>query len=195
MSEFKSHHVVPDVIDTWPPNVAQVEYDSKNNVNVGNHLEVAHTQNQPKLINWDHEKGSKNNNQYYTLMMVDPDAPNNKTHEYRHWLHWLITNIPESAAHADYFDVHKGNVLAPYKGPAASAESGPHRYVFLVYKQPEQLDTLKLHPINERRNFNISDWMTEVFGTDKKGATKPELWAGNFYAENPHHKYQQKHWN
>jgi len=182
MSEFKSHHVVPDVIDTWPPSVAQIEYDSKNIVRAGNHLEVSHTQNQPKRIYWDEPKGSS---YYYTLMMVDPDAPNAKTHEYRHWLHWLITNIPSSAAHADHFDVHKGNVLATYQGPAPPAGSGPHRYVFLIYQQPDQLDSLKLQKITERPNFNIQSWIDEVFGSEK-GAAKPQLVAGNFfYAENP----------
>jgi len=185
MSEFKSHHVVPDVLDTWPPTVAQIEYDSKNFVNVGNKLDVIHTQNQPKRIYWDHEKGS---NDYYTLMMVGPDAPNAKTHEFRHWLHWLILNIPTLAAHADHFDIHKGHVLIPYKGPAPTPGSGPHRYVFLIHKQPQWVDTVKVNRISERKNFNIQQWISEVFEVDEKnkGVKGPEIVAADFfYAETP----------
>lgn len=90
-----------------------MEYDSKNIVSTGNHLEIHPTQNQPGRIYWEHEKGVHN---YYTLMMVDPDAPSAKTHEYRHFLHWLIVNIPSAAAHGDHIDVRKGHTVAAYKG-------------------------------------------------------------------------------
>ncbi|GJN38522.1 hypothetical protein PR202_gb27572 [Eleusine coracana subsp. coracana] len=33
----------------------------------------------------------------YTLVMVDPDAPSPSKPEYREYLHWLVTDIPESA--------------------------------------------------------------------------------------------------
>jgi len=184
MSEFKSHHIVPDVIDTWPPNVAQIEYDSKNIVNTGNTLDIHATQNQPTRIYWNVDKNSHN---YYTIMMVDPDAPSAKTHEYRHWLHWLAVNIPASAATGDHIDVRKGHTVTPYKGPAPPAGSGPHRYVFLIYRQPHQLDILSLQNITERTNFKIDHWIEEVFGKTNK--EKPELVAANFFsAENPRHK-------
>jgi len=194
MSEFKSHHVVPDVIDTWPGAVAQLEYDSKNVVNTGNTLEIHPTQNQPGRIYWDHEKGAHN---YYTLMMVDPDAPNPKTHEYRHWLHWLIVNIPSSAASGDHIDVRKGHTVAAYKGPAPPAHTGPHRYVFLIYRQPQQLDTMNLSNIHERQGFKIDSWLDSTFGSGKD-KEKPELVAGNFfYAEHEQkeHKHEHHHKN
>jgi len=195
MSEFKSHHVVPDVIDTWPATVAAIEYDSKNVVNTGNTLELHPTQNQPSRIYWDHEKGSSPLT-YYTLMMVDPDAPSAKTHEYRHWLHWLIVNIPSSAASGDHIDVRKGHIIAPYKGPAPPLHTGSHRYVFLIYRQPQQLDTLHVTNITERESFKIESWLDKHFpsssgpgsGTGTRNTEKVELVAGNFfYAEHDHH--------
>ncbi|BAT08934.1 Os09g0513500 [Oryza sativa Japonica Group] len=32
----------------------------------------------------------------YTLVMVDPDAPSPSKPEYREYLHWLVTDIPEA---------------------------------------------------------------------------------------------------
>ena len=31
---------------------------------------------------------------FYTLMMVDPDAPSRRNPTNREWLHWLVVNIP-----------------------------------------------------------------------------------------------------
>lgn len=31
---------------------------------------------------------------FYTLMMVDPDAPSRHNPKNREWLHWLVVNIP-----------------------------------------------------------------------------------------------------
>lgn len=31
---------------------------------------------------------------YYTLLMVDPDAPSRKNHTMREFIHWMVVNIP-----------------------------------------------------------------------------------------------------
>jgi phosphatidylethanolamine-binding protein (PEBP) family uncharacterized protein len=46
--------------------------------------------------------------------------------------HWLVTNIPGS-------QVNKGTVLAPYMGPGPPPGTGHHRYVFVVFKQKDQI--------------------------------------------------------
>lgn len=97
-----------------------MEYDSKNIVNTGNHLEIHPTQNQPSRIYWPVEKAA---HEYYTLMVVDPDAPSRKNPTYRHWLHWLEVNIPSSAAHGDLVDVRKGHTVVPYKGNTDTSDT------------------------------------------------------------------------
>lgn len=62
-------------------------------------------------------------NAYYTLVMIDADAQA-ESHEVRHW---LVMNIPES-------NVQKGDEVAVYLG--AGTRPDIHRYIFLVYKQP-----------------------------------------------------------
>lgn len=69
-------------------------------------------------------------------------------------------------------------------GPAPPAHSGPHRYVFLIYHQPQQLDTLNIQNITERQSFKIDSWLEQTFHGSDKEKEKPELVAGNFfYAE------------
>lgn len=55
--------------------------------------------------------------------MFDPDSPA----EYSEVRHWLVMNIPESA-------VENGDEVTAYLG--SGTRSGTHRYIFLVYKQP-----------------------------------------------------------
>jgi phosphatidylethanolamine-binding protein (PEBP) family uncharacterized protein len=49
--------------------------------------------------------------------------------------HWVVVNIPG-------IDFHKGDVLAPYMGPAPPPHSGYHRYVFAVFQQQGKIDNL-----------------------------------------------------
>jgi len=175
MSEFKAHAVVPDVIQTWPPNVAKVEFGSAHHVNLGNVLTVKDTQNQPKIL-FPTVHGS-----YYTVMCVDPDALSRQTHEFRNFCHWITVNVPGTGH--DHVDVHKGHTVVPYMGPAPPPKTGLHRYVFLVYRQQAQLDTHNLSQfgqgkehMGERKSFLPETWIKQTFG-----AHVPELYAGNFF--------------
>jgi len=179
MSEFKTHKVVPDVIDTWPGEVMKVHYGSKGDVQLGNELFIKETQHPPK-VHWTSGKSTEK----YTLMMVDPDAPSRENPEFRCWLHWLIVNVPgldrsdEHEKHSDHMDVSRGESIAPYMGPAPPKGTGLHRYVLLAFKQHEDVDTLNMSKISEseqRKGFSHMDWLK------KNTKTMPELVAGNFY--------------
>merc|ERR1711915_238884 len=81
----------------------------------------------------------------YTFAMVDPDAPSRKNPRAAQWNHWLLTNI-----------------------------KGPHRYVFVVYEQPEEIEA---KVSRSRARFRIGDF------AEKNGLGAPM--AGNFFfAEN-----------
>jgi len=89
---------------------------------------------------------------FYTLAMVDPDAPSKDDPKYREWRHWLVINIPGD-------DIHRGDVLTPYAGPAPPKGTGFHRYVILVYKQPNRIMAESMN--NEgtgRASFKIEQW-------------------------------------
>lgn len=69
---------------------------------------------------------------YYTLAMVDPDAPSRSNHKLREFKHWLVVNIPGN-------NVAKGDAIAEYVGAGPPKDTGLHRYVLLLYSQPKKL--------------------------------------------------------
>lgn len=159
------HGVVPDVIDVAPIAKIQVEFDSGVNVDGGNELTPTQVKNQPIKVTWDVEEGA-----HYTLCMTDPDAPSRKEPTFREWHHWLVVNIPGT-------DISKGEVLSEYVGSGPPPDTGLHRYVYLVYKQPGPLTCdeprLTNRSADNRGGFSI-----------RKFATKYNLGqpiAGNLY--------------
>ncbi|XP_066495813.1 phosphatidylethanolamine-binding protein 4 [Tiliqua scincoides] len=84
-------------------------------------------------------------NKHYVLIMVDPDAPNRAHPKYRYWRHWLVVDIRGA-------DLKNGNpqgrVLTDYTRPTPPAQSGYHRYQFLLFAQPPR-ETISLSPEEE----------------------------------------------
>lgn len=77
----------------------------------------------PTLV-WEVEKGA-----YYTLFLVDPDAPSRENSAEREVRHWLVVNIPECS-------VENGDEIIEFLGSGPRNGTGLHRYTFLIYKQP-----------------------------------------------------------
>lgn len=73
--------------------------------------------------------------QKYTLIMTDPDAPDRAGHLFREFVHYVVSDITaESLATGGPL---QGNTLVDYLGVGAPCKSGLHRYVFLLFAQPE----------------------------------------------------------
>lgn len=85
---MESFRVVPDVFDSAPSQLLQVEYGGLS-VNLGNELRPSQVTDEPTKISWD-----ANPNKFYTLVFVDPDALSKSFHIFRAVLHWLVINIP-----------------------------------------------------------------------------------------------------
>lgn len=161
---FEAHQVVPDVIPKAPAALATVKYPSGVEVNEGNVLTPTQVKDQP-TISWN---GASD--QFYTVAMTDPDAPSRKEPKYREWHHWLVGNVPGE-------NIAAGNVLSAYVGSGPPPETGLHRYVFLVYKQPGKLE------FDEPKLTNTSGDNRALFSIFKF-AEKYKLGepvAGNFY--------------
>lgn len=103
--------------------VFKVSYRSGARVNLGNELTPTQVKEKPTLM-WDAEEGV-----YYTLLLVDPDAPSRANPRNREFRHWLVMNIPGSA-------VDQGDEVIGFIGSGAPKGTGLHRYIFLIYKQP-----------------------------------------------------------
>ena len=117
--------IVPDVLAEVPSSIASA------NVTLGDlsfegtapAVLKANATNPTPALQWGAD-GSK----LYTLIMTDPDAPSRANPLYREFLHWVVTNIPGE-------DIVKGDTLLSYVSSAPPCNSGPHRYIFLVFEQ------------------------------------------------------------
>ncbi|GAB4820451.1 hypothetical protein N2152v2_007497 [Parachlorella kessleri] len=80
----------------------------------------------------------------------DPDPPDPANPIRKEWLHWLVTNISNS-------DISTGQELASYMGPAPPI--GTHRYVFMLFKQPNQEPIQAEEPTGGKRaHFNTREF-------------------------------------
>lgn len=66
---------------------------------------------------------------YFTLAIVDPDAPSRQKPTHAPWLHWLVVNIPGK-------EVAGGDVRTQYMPPTPPPRTGFHRYFVLLFAQP-----------------------------------------------------------
>ncbi|XP_008486656.2 phosphatidylethanolamine-binding protein 1-like, partial [Diaphorina citri] len=138
----------------------QVEYPGGVSVNLGNVLTPTQVKDQP-TVTWNADP-----NQSYVLCMTDPDAPSRKEHTYREWHHWLVGNIKGGKLDGADF-------LSAYVGAGPPPNTGLHRYVFLVYKQPNSItfDEARL-PNNSqdgRAKFSIANFAEKYkLGEPKK---------------------------
>jgi phosphatidylethanolamine-binding protein (PEBP) family uncharacterized protein len=98
--------------------------------------------------------------------MIDPDVTL-EDEDYmdapRQFLHWLVINVPGHA-------VSKGDVVDNYVVPAPADPIFTHRYIELVYRQPERF---KESVPYERLDFDIQKF------ADQHHLGRPV--AGNFF--------------
>lgn len=126
-------------------------------------------------------------------MLIDPDAPTPDDPKFGYWRHWVVTNIPfdcKSSAREDDDIIQRGRTLTPFLAPGPKDESGPHRYLFLLFEEPEGLrlerEDVGGEEFVERRSFRAEEfvekhglelvgmqWMTGVGDGWKEG--KDEL--------------------
>uniref|UniRef100_A0A1B6JCU3 Phosphatidylethanolamine-binding protein n=1 Tax=Homalodisca liturata TaxID=320908 RepID=A0A1B6JCU3_9HEMI len=111
--------------------------------------------NQPTISYSGGRKGEK-----YTVVMVDPDAPNHP--EGKYYLHWIISNIPGDDLQDG--NLKAGTVLSQYRGPTPPDGTGTHRYLLLLYRQdPTASLTLGL-PDSRRSQFDLGAWSNGLCG-------------------------------
>ncbi|XP_049883522.1 protein D2-like [Pectinophora gossypiella] len=163
--KFKEQCIVPDVVNMAPTELITVEYPSGVKLEMGKELTPTQVKDKP-VVKWAAKEG-----EYYLLAMVDPDAPSRENPKFREWHHWLVGNIYGG-------DMNKGEVLIDYVGSGPPKGTGLHRYVFLVYKQPEKINYSKVNKIpnnsGEKRGKSSIAKFTQQY---KMGGPV----AGNFY--------------
>lgn len=155
---MKASKIVPDVIPRAPKQQCRVFFETGASAELGNNV-LSQEAKTPPLLIW-----TSNPNKFYTICMIDPDV------EAKEWQHWLVGNIPGS-------NVCRGEVISEYIPPVPQMETGPHRYIILVYLQKKQLEfeepKLSCGSGEGRQEFSIVEF------AKKYGLGNPI--AGNFY--------------
>ena len=122
--------IIPDIIDIAPKTIIKITYPSGVTVDLGNELTPTNVKDQPE-VSWSAEA-----NAFYTLLMIDPDAPSRQSPTLGDVFHWLVINIPGN-------QVAQGQTVCEFIGSGAPKDTGLHRYVFLVFKQTDKIVTDK----------------------------------------------------
>lgn len=111
----------------------------------------------------------------FTLLLIDPDAPTPDDPKFAYWRHWVVTGIPTSistSGSSSEGDVKDGKTVTPYLAPGPKDESGPHRYLFLLFKEPAGFSVDKGDvggdEFVERRSFGAREFV-ERFGLELVG--------------------------
>jgi len=96
----------------------------------------------------------------YTVMLVDPTAPDTRKPDTGPWRHWLVINIPGAKLRKGTGNLEGvGEIITPYHGPNPPVGSGRHNYQLQIYEQPGKLIGPQVR--DERRNWNIDKFITE----------------------------------
>ncbi|CAM8883804.1 unnamed protein product [Rhodiola kirilowii] len=134
--------VIGDVLDPFTRSISlSVRYNNKVVTN-GCELKPSQVIFQPSV-----DIGGDDLRTFYTLVMVDPDAPNPSDPNLREYLHWLVTDIPATTT------ARFGQEAMCYESPRPTA--GIHRFVFVLFRQ---LGRQTVYAPEWRQNFNTREF-------------------------------------
>ncbi|TKX18322.1 hypothetical protein C1H76_9110 [Elsinoe australis] len=96
--------------------------------------------------------------QTYTLLLADPDAPTPDDPKFAWWRHWVLSGLkPGTPAE------QTNDALTTYLSPGPKDDSKPHRYLFLLYREPQGLSLSKADVGGEefvdRRSFRAEEFV------------------------------------
>jgi len=132
LKSFAADKVVPDALDEIPTSLLSVAYKPGVAADLGNKLKPTDLTQIPTIA-W-----TANAEDFYTLVAIDLDAPSRAQPVNREYQHWLIGNIRGG-------NISRGETFSEYKAPTPPVGSGLHRYVFLIFKQPGQVQFREPH--------------------------------------------------
>ncbi|KAL7109966.1 hypothetical protein ACP275_06G207800 [Erythranthe tilingii] len=134
--------VIGDVLDQFGASITlRVVYNNRE-VNNGGDFRPSYIVNQPRV-----DIGGDDFRTFYTLVMVDPDAPSPSDPNLREYLHWMVTDIPGSTG------TNFGQEIVCYESPRPSM--GIHRMIFILFRQ---LGRETVYAPEWRQNFNTRDF-------------------------------------
>ncbi|XXG52487.1 hypothetical protein AAC387_Pa03g0810 [Persea americana] len=147
--------VIGDVIDMFVSLVGMYVYYGPRRVSNGCNINPSAAVNPPNIqITGDPDD-------FYTLVMVDPDAPSPSAPTHREWVHWMVADIPGGST------ASRGKEVLQYMAPEPPV--GIHRFVFILFSQNKTSD-IPVMPPPARHNFRTRDFSSQYgFGLPVAG--------------------------
>lgn len=133
-AHFEASAIVPDMLSSFDPSaVLDLDFESTiGDINIGQALTKDQSAVAPKVS----VEGANSTVQFtgkYTLAMLDADivGADNSQGVTRHWLVNGVTIADDDVVFTD------ATTITDYAGPGPAEGSGAHRYVVLLYNQPD----------------------------------------------------------
>ncbi|KII86518.1 hypothetical protein PLICRDRAFT_165126 [Plicaturopsis crispa FD-325 SS-3] len=181
MERIYQMNVVPDVLPelhpsfdlriNFPEGVAPGQYVKSSAwkpVEPGVYLLPQQTRHSPRLFTTVFHTDTR----LYTLLMVDPDFPDEEVQGFQNFLHWMQPNIPlssSSSAIPSSIFTH-----TPYIPPHPQRGTKYHRYVLLLLPQSSEITVPRLVR-GERLRFDVRGFM-EKYGLDGAKGGGAHMW-------------------
>lgn len=142
--------IVPEILNSLPKSLINVNYGNGKDVHLGVQLTPSEVQEEPK-VKWEAAA-----DKFYTLLMIDPDAPSRSWPFLGQVMHWMVANVKDC-------DLTTGELFAAYGGAGPPIGTGFHRYIFLVFEHSEKIDYTEKHSAKgsrkNRMRFSLQKFM------------------------------------
>jgi phosphatidylethanolamine-binding protein (PEBP) family uncharacterized protein len=162
IDSLKSASLLPSTIipaDFTPTYDLTISFPSKSPSN-GSLVRVSDVKEKPSVTFSTSNSGIA---QSFTFLLIDPDAPTPDDPKFAYWRHWVVVNVPSSGSGDGSGDVKDGKTLTQYLAPGPKDESGPHRYLFLLFKEPQgfsiEKDDVGGEEFVDRRSFGAKEFV------------------------------------
>ncbi|GFF58495.1 OV-16 antigen [Aspergillus udagawae] len=151
--------VTPGLLPFLPPDFKpttqlHVSFNNKQ-VSLGNLFRASECKTAPS-VSFSKEDNNPPSSTSYTLLLVDPDAPTPDEPKFAFWRHWVVWGLKADEANG-------ATALTEYLGPGPKDDSRPHRYLFLLFREPEGFALTKEDVGGEeftaRRSFKVAEWV------------------------------------
>ncbi|PVF97109.1 PEBP-like protein [Serendipita vermifera] len=185
MAALRKNDLIPSVIpeDFIPIVQLDIVFPNKQPLVPGDKLTKEEASQEPKVSFLDVEDIGQDAQSSYTLVLMDPDAPSRTDQKFGPWRHWVQTGIVPTGIQAvadaagesqgvkagdstavPFADTGKVEAATPYLGPGPGPNTGQHRYLFLLYREPKDGFSITSEDIvgNEfvqRRAWNVTEFV------------------------------------
>lgn len=133
-----------------------IEYPAPNaTVSMGNSLSTGLITELPKVYYAANKDTLLDLNYKYTLVFTDPDAPSKRDHKWSEFCHFVTTGIEFENCEGGLINFKNSHLLMSYCSPSPPKNTGPHRYVWLLFKEPLNNNLGDFTLINDRPNWGF----------------------------------------